>query len=292
MGDTQYTTDQFVRDVFHKRPKDDDTIEVFYCGHFEVGHALEPKSFRDSGHKLNEDRLFRELSVLNPADFETDTTTLDKLVRMQHHSLPTRLLDITSNPLVALYFACHAGDKKDTIVDGEVFVFKVQRKAVKFYDSDTASCIANLVRLSSKEREELRERGAGLHGDLGRDVFNDLDPAGRLLHFIKDEKAYFEPWIRPEHIFSVLCVKTKFNNTRIAYQVGASLLFGLDATLTGDGTPEIAIERMTIPAADKTLILDQLGTLNIKPSTVFPYIENSARDLSSRFGTGKRPDIP
>ena len=32
----------------------------------------------------------------NSADFQYDEYTLDKLVRMQHYSLPTRLLDITS----------------------------------------------------------------------------------------------------------------------------------------------------------------------------------------------------
>jgi len=38
---------------------------------------------------------------------------------MQHYGIPTRLLDITSNPLVALFFACIEFPK----VDGEVIFF-------------------------------------------------------------------------------------------------------------------------------------------------------------------------
>ncbi|CAE6856240.1 FRG domain-containing protein [Paraburkholderia domus] len=78
--------------------------EVFYRGHSNrTKYLLEPSIFRkdERGNFINryaEDRMYRELLVSNSVDFQGDIYTLDRLVRMQHYSLPTRLLDITSNP--------------------------------------------------------------------------------------------------------------------------------------------------------------------------------------------------
>jgi hypothetical protein len=84
---------------------------ILFRGVTNVAHSLIPKIGR-SKH-LSEDmvlhceeRLFSEFKRRAPAFLErTPQNDWDWLFLCQHHGLPTRLLDWTQNPLVALYFA-------------------------------------------------------------------------------------------------------------------------------------------------------------------------------------------
>jgi hypothetical protein len=263
-----------------------DGKEVFYRGHSDKAkYRLEPSIFRkDSAgnymHLDQEDRLCRELLVSNSSDFQTDMYSLDRLVRMQHYSLPTRLLDITSNPLIALYFACRShGERReggDMIAEkpGEVIVFFVDQNSIKYFDSDTASCLANLARLPKSDQD-------AFNYTLNHRDFNKQPTIKRLLHFIREEKPFFEARIKKDDLRSVICVKGKRSNDRISFQSGAFLLFGHDAVLDELGTPEIDVIRILIE--DKTRMLKELDQLNINERTVFPYIENSARYIAQKF---------
>lgn len=273
---TVTTVKGFIDKVLSENEKNG--TEVFYRGHSnKKTYKLEPSLFRRDKdgnylYKDNEHVLYRELLVSNSADFQSDVYTLDSLVRMQHYSLPTRLLDITSNPLIALYFACKsAGDE-----EGEVIVFSMKRKDVKYFDSDVASCIANLARLPQTEKDKI---------DFDKADFNKQPPVKRLLHFIREEKPFFEAAIIPNDLRKIICVKGKQSNVRISSQSGAFLLFGLDAVFDEEGTPDIKVSRITV--LNKDAILKDLDLLNINESTVFPYIENSARYVADKFKFNK-----
>lgn len=250
--------------------------EVFYRGHTKRSkYLLEPSLFRkDEKGNLrylkNEDIMYRELLVSNSLDFRDDVYTLDRLVRAQHYSLPTRLLDITSNPLIGLFFAASGNFDED----GEVILMEMDRNKIKYFDSDTASAIANLTRLSNNDKEKI-------DFSLDKDAFNEQEVVKRLLHFIKEEKPYFEGRIEPEDLRSVICVKGKQSNNRISFQSGAFLLFGHEAVMPEDGNENISITRITVK--NKFQILNQLNKLNINERTVYPSIDNSAKHIAKTY---------
>lgn len=254
-----------------KRLKTDTEHVYFFRGHDNFSYEIKPSIYRDEGWIANEDVLFKELILRCPNDFMGLESTFQVLVKMQHYSLPTRLLDVTTNPLIALYFACSPGRLSHE--SGEILVFRVPKREIKYFDSDTVSVLANLSR---------RPASFALPAKKNIDAFNSTDEIKFLLHEIKGEKPYFEPKIKREHLESVIFVKSKLDNARVIRQDGAFLLFGLSQTKSQPAivSPHYLSatmdRRLLIKRKSKPQIKGQLESLGITQGTIYPEIERVA----------------
>lgn len=255
----------------------------FYRGHAKSSYLLEASIFRkDVGLKSKEHEILRDLITFKPDGFPENRFWIDRLVHAQHFGLPTRLLDVTSNALVALYFACEDffSTPLGALQDGSVICIDVASDRLKTYDSDTISCVANLSRLTSEERDEIsdwiknqKEDGTRVSRQSTRS-FNKLSSVRRLVQFVKHEKPFFENKIKPLDLYSYFVLLPTLQTERVASQSGAFLASGILSSFRNSA--KIRVENLIIPSGAKRGLLAELDSLGVNRRTLFPDLENAA----------------
>ena len=97
------------------------TTRYKFRGHSNSAWTLVPKAGRQPFSKYNDKEIFRQWKRRGTTYLDSKSYTDTELLTIaQHTGLPTRLLDWTYNPLVAVYFACI--DLPDS--DGAIFAYK------------------------------------------------------------------------------------------------------------------------------------------------------------------------
>lgn len=237
--------------------------EIYYRGQSEKYTNMQPSIARNEGYLKNEGQIYEESIDMMPDEFQALASPLERLSKMQHYGIPTRLVDVTIEPLIALFFA---------VVDiksehpGNVYVYL--SKGCDFEDK-RVKALSLLATVHNYDLEHLCNEF--------RDRFEVTINSRELLSLIE------------KPLFIKHCDELKASNSRLYNQKGA---FVICSNVIENGNIKKDLNSLDtinssmvirIPYEYKKQIKDELDNLGINDLTVYPELPSVGDYIRTKY---------
>ena len=296
--------------------------EIWFRGQSKSDYELIPSLFRQGveyGCKFNEAAMYEEFVRRHPEQEESHKNVLDWLTLMQHYNIPTRLLDWTSNLLVAIYFACN----EPLGQDGAIFAF--DPASLSWYKPTPLFDMQVTAATSAEFYEHLILRNGGLLDDASsingvslRDIKSEplshrqfLDRSVTVNNRLKSVQIKQNSLnmfrvgsneTQPEYeeivtFFSnIVLMRHAHLNSRIKQQSGFFTLhggkfFNGNAFIEPDKFEEhhsfqalgaVDLLKIVVKSRNKRSLVEELDISGVRESTLFPEMEYQAKHIRAK----------
>jgi FRG domain len=238
---------------------------LWWRGHRSVNWDLEAGVFRPgpNGNKYSEHALAshfqaRALGMLGHRS--KPSSELEWLFLAQHYGLPTRLLDWTENPLVALHFAVRQeqGQKYENEDDGCIWVLSPSHlNQENSCPADPSQAQFGLISSDERVVRAMAEQAFGLKEEVVK------------------QRLGFDPSLLP----TAIAIESPEIDARIIAQSGRFTLHGCPSALVPTASNAAYLRKLVIPASAKPFIRQRLDWLGLRVWNLFPDLQSLAQGL-------------
>lgn len=235
----------------------------YYRGQLSKYETIISSVSRNSGLISNEFRLYSESQALKQDEFKDITTPIDYLAKMQHYGIPTRLIDFTVDPLVALFFSVQNIDvKSDSIV--YVFIRKGLSK-----ESKHVRLLSLLAKLINYDIPFVQKQYFAIYNEIiSHEEIIDYSSKPAFIGY-EEEINYQNNRIRNQKGTFVICCNT-LNNGLIQHHI--------------EPLNDIPTVTIRIPHEYKKLIKQELDEkYSINDTYIYPELPSVATYLIEKY---------
>lgn len=238
--------------------------KCLYRGHNHILHKLEPGLYRSGGHYMIhglEKNLLNNFSKYSEYSTTRETSVWRRLAVAQHHGLPTRLLDWTYSPYVALHFATDNADLFDK--DGCIWCIDVEKSNRYLPPTLKKLRAENAVYMFTVDHLDQACRDLSDFDMLSHEQVNGVDHGSFV--------AFYEPPSIDDRIINQFGM----------FSIASHEIYDLQTWL--DNKPNVC-KKIIIPADLKREIRDKIDQSNINERVLFPGLDGLCKWLKRYYG--------